>query len=102
VFSSDLVVEWCKTKIAQQKKILIATPRLDHIIEKLTRLLDKAFHPEAFKPKLSQEKRIYQFSLNTPLFYLPAIYLNLKLIELAAKGISTVKDLKNILSHNIW
>jgi len=96
------VVEWCKTQIAQQKKILIATPHLDRIIEKLTRLLDKAFHPEAFKPKLSQEKRIYQFSLNTPLFYLPVIYLNLKLIELAAKGISTVKDLKNILSHNIW
>ena len=96
------VVEWCKTQIAQQKKILIATPRLDRVIEKLTRLLDKAFHPEAFTPKLSQEKRIYQFSLNTPLFYLPAIYLNLKLIELASKGVSSIKDLKSILSHNAW
>lgn len=95
-------VEWCKTQIEHDKKILIVTPQLDQIIDRLSSLLDKTFHPETFKPSLSQEKRIYQFSLNTPLFHLSMIYLNLRLIELGARGFSDIKDLKSILSHSGW
>jgi probable DNA repair protein len=96
------IVEWCKTQIENNKKILIVTPQLDQIIDRLTSMLDKTFHPETFTPSLSQEKRIYQFSLNTPLFHLSMVYLNLKLIELAARGTSKINELKNILSHSGW
>jgi probable DNA repair protein len=96
------VVEWCKKQIELNKKILIVTPQLDQIIDRLTSLLDKTFHPKSFTPSLSQEKRIYQFSLNTPLFHLSIIYLNIKLIELSARGFFNIKELKNILSHNGW
>ena len=96
------VVEWCRNQIEQNKKILIVTPQLDQIIDRLTSLLDKTFHPESFTPSLSQEKRIYQFSLNTPLFHLSMIYLNIKLIEFGARGFFNIKDLKNILCHNGW
>lgn len=96
------VVEWCKNQIEQNKKILIVTPQLDQIIDRLTSLLDKTFHPESFTPSLSQEERIYQFSLNTPLFHLPMIYLNIKLIEFGARGFFNIKDLKNILCHPGW
>ncbi len=96
------VVEWCKTQIEHNKKILIVTPKLDQIIDRLSSLLDKTFHPETFTPSLSQEKRIYHFSLNTPLFYLSMIYLNLSLIELSVRGFSDIKDLKSILSHSGW
>ena len=96
------IVEWCKTQIENNQKILIVTPQLDQIIDRLTSMLDKTFHPETFTPSLSQEKRIYQFSLNTPLFHLSMVYLNLKLIELAARGTSKINELKNILSHSGW
>jgi len=96
------IVEWCKTQIENNQKILIVTPQLDQIIDRLTSMLDKTFHPETFTPSLSQEKRIYQFSLNTPLFHLSMVYLNLKLIELAARGTSKISELKNILSHSGW
>ena len=96
------IVEWCKTQIENNKKILIVTPQLDQIIDRLTSMLDKTFHPETFTPSLSQEKRIYQFSLNTPLFHLSMVYLNLKLIELAARGTSKINEIKNILSHSGW
>jgi len=96
------IVEWCKTQIENNKKILIVTPQLDQIIDRLTSMLDKTFHPETFTPSLSQEKRIYQFSLNTPLFHLSMVYLNLMLIELAARGTSKINELKNILRHNGW
>lgn len=96
------IVEWCKTQIENNKKILIVTPQLDQIIDRLTSMLDKTFHPETFTPSLSQEKRIYQFSLNTPLFHLSMVYLNFKLIELAARGTSKINELKNILSHSGW
>jgi len=96
------IVEWCKTQIENNKKILIVTPQLDQIIDRLTSMLDKIFHPETFTPSLSQEKRIYQFSLNTPLFHLSMVYLNFKLIELAARGTSKINELKNILSHSGW
>ena len=96
------IVEWCKTQIENNKKILIVTPQLDQIIDRLTSMLDKKFHPETFTPSLSQEKRIYQFSLNTPLFHLSMVYLNFKLIELAARGTSKINELKNILSHSGW
>ena len=96
------IVEWCKTQIENNKKILIVTPQLDQIIDRLTSMLDKTFHPETFTPSLSQEKRIYQFSLNTPLFHLSMVYLNFKLIELAARGASKINELKNILSHSGW
>ena len=96
------IVEWCKTQIENNKKILIVTPQLDQIIDRLTSMLDKIFHPETFTPSLSQEKRIYQFSLNTPLFHLSMVYLNFKLIELAARGASKINELKNILSHSGW
>ena len=96
------IVEWCKTQIENNKKILIVTPQLDQIIDRLTSMLDKTFHPETFTPSLSQEKRIYQFSLNAPLFHLSMVYLNLKLIELAARGTSKINELKNILSHSGW
>ena len=96
------IVEWCKTQIENNKKILIVTPQLDQIIDRLTSMLDKTFHPETFTPSLSQEKRIYQFSLNTPLFHLSIVYLNFKLIELAARGTSKINELKNILSHSGW
>lgn len=96
------IVEWCKTQIENNKKILVVTPQLDQIIDRLTSMLDKTFHPETFTPSLSQEKRIYQFSLNTPLFHLSMVYLNFKLIELAARGTSKINELKNILSHSGW
>ena len=96
------IVEWCKTQIENNKKILVVTPQLDQIIDRLTSMLDKTFHPETFTPSLSQEKRIYQFSLNTPLFHLSMVYLNFKLIELAARGASKINELKNILSHSGW
>jgi probable DNA repair protein len=96
------IVEWCKTQIENNKKILIVTPQLDQIIDRLTSMLDKTFHPETFTPSLSQEKRIYQFSLNTPLFHLSMVYLNFKLIEVAARGTSKINELKNILSHSGW
>ena len=96
------IVEWCKTQIENNQKILIVTPQLDQIIDRLTSMLDKTFHPETFTPSLSQEKRIYQFSLNTPLFHLSMVYLNLKLIELAARGTSKINEIKNILSHSGW
>ncbi|MEY3792430.1 MAG: hypothetical protein RLZ31_711, partial [Pseudomonadota bacterium] len=96
------VIEWCKTQIENNKKVLIVTPQLDQIIDRLTSMLDKTFHPETFTPSLSQEKRIYRFSLNTPLFHLSTIYLNLKLIELAARGAAKINELKNILSHSGW
>jgi probable DNA repair protein len=96
------IVEWCKTQIENDKKILIVTPQLDQIIDRLTSMLDKTFHPETFTPRLSQEKRIYQFSLNIPLFHISMVYLNLKLIELAARGTSKINELKNILSHRGW
>jgi len=96
------IVEWCKTQIENNKKILIVTPQLDQIIDRLTSMLDKTFHPETFTPSLSQQKRIYQFSLNTPLFHLSMVYLNLMLIELAARGNSKINELKNILRHNGW
>ena len=96
------IVEWCKTQIENNKKILIVTPQLDQIIDRLTSMLDKTFHPETFTPSLSQEKRIYQFSLNTPLFHLSMVYLNLKLMELAARGTSKINEIKNILSHSGW
>jgi len=96
------IVDWCKTQIENNKKILIVTPQLDQIIDRLTSMLDKTFHPETFNPSLSQKKRIYQFSLNAPLFHLSTIYLNLKLIELAARGTSKINELKNILSHSGW
>lgn len=96
------VIEWCKTQIENNKKVLIVTPQLDQIIDRLTSMLDKTFHPETFTPSLSQEKRIYRFSLNTPLFHLSTIYLNLKLIALAARGAAKINELKNILSHSGW
>ena len=96
------VVEWCKTQIEHNKKILIVTPQLDQIIDRLSSLLDKAFHPETFTPSLAQEKRIYQFSLNTPLFHLSIIYLNLSLIELSVRGFADIKNLKSVLSHSGW
>lgn len=96
------IVEWCKTQIENNKKILVVTPQLDQIIDRLTSMLDKTFHPETFTPSLSQEKRIYQFSLNTPLFHLSMVYLNFKLIEVAARGTSKINELKNILSHSGW
>ncbi|MFM8491806.1 MAG: hypothetical protein ACKN9X_07880, partial [Candidatus Methylopumilus sp.] len=96
------IVEWCKTQIENNKKILIVTPQLDQIIDRLSSMLDKTFHPETFTPSLSQQKRIYQFSLNTPLFHLSMVYLNLMLIELAARGNSKINELKNILRHNGW
>ncbi len=96
------IVAWCKTQIENNKKILIVTPQLDQIIDRFSSMLDKTFHPETFTPSLSQEKRIYRFSLNTPLFHLSVVYLNLKLIELAARGTSKVNEIKNILSHNGW
>ena len=96
------IVEWCKKQIEHNKKILIVTPQLDQIIDRLTSLLDKTFHPKTFTPSLSQEKRIYQFSLNTPLFHLPMVYLNLRLIEFSARGLFNINDLKNILSYNGW
>ena len=96
------VVEWCKTQIEHNKKILIVTPQLDQIIDRLSSLLDKTFHPETFTPSLAQEKRIYQFSLNTPLFHLSIIYLNLSLIELSIRGFADIKNLKSVLSHSGW
>lgn len=55
------VVEWCKTQIEHNKKILIVTPQLDQIIDRLSSLLDKAFHPETFTPSLAQEKEFISF-----------------------------------------
>ena len=98
-------VAWAKAQLAENPNVSIAivVPELAALRSKISALLDDVLHPSAARPALSENQRLYDFSLGVPLNTQPVIASAIHLLQLAwQRGNIFQQDIIQLLHSPYW